>query len=130
MRRRSRHPASLRRSPDRARLFVQWLSSTPNAETDPTVDLIVAALLSSKSVPAGVTPPTVLSDDTLRRIAAPTTVFIGDREVIYRGDPHASLARAQRLIPEVQAHLMPGANHMLTVDCPQELAEALGQALA
>jgi pimeloyl-ACP methyl ester carboxylesterase len=77
-----------------------------------------------------VVPPTVLSDDTLRRITAPTTVLIGDREVIYRGGPHAALARAQRLIPDVQTHLMPGANHMLTVDCPQELADALGQALA
>ena len=121
--------ANLRRSPARARLFIQWLSSTPNVETDPTVDLIMTALLSGKSVPTGVTPPTVLSDDTLRRITVPTTVLIGDREVIYRGGPHAAIARAKKLIPDVQTHLLPDANHMLTVDCPDELASAMLRAL-
>lgn len=32
--------ANLRRSPERARRFVQWMSSTPNVETDPTAELI------------------------------------------------------------------------------------------
>jgi pimeloyl-ACP methyl ester carboxylesterase len=122
--------ASLSRSPDRARGFVQWLSSTPNVEIDPTADLIVTALLSNKPVPTGLTPPSVLSDDMLRRIAVPTTVLIGDREVIYRGGPHAAIGRAQRLIPDVRTRLIPGANHMLTVDCPSELADELLLALA
>jgi pimeloyl-ACP methyl ester carboxylesterase len=121
--------ANLRRSPERARRFIQWMSSTPNVETDPTADLILTAVLSGKSMPTGLTPPTVLSDDTLRRITVPTTVLIGDREVIYRGGPHAALARAKRLIPDVQTHLMPDANHMLTVDCPDELAAAMLRAL-
>ncbi|MFI5507022.1 alpha/beta fold hydrolase [Mycobacterium sp. NPDC051804] len=122
--------ASLSRSPDRARGFVQWLSSTPDVHTDPAADLIVTALLSNKPVPTGLTPPTVLSDDNLRRIAVPTTVLIGDREVIYRGGPHAAIARAQRLIPDVRTHLLPGANHMLTVDCPKELGNEVLTALA
>ena len=96
-------------------------------ETDPTADLILTALLSGKSLPTGLTPPTVLSDDTLRRITAPTTVLIGDREVIYRGGPRAALARAKQLIPDVQTHLIAGANHMLTIDCPQELVAALAR---
>ena len=121
--------ANLRHSPERARRFIQWLSSTPNVESDPAADLIVTALLSGKSIPTGLTPPTVLSDDTLRRISAPTTVVIGDREVIYRGGPRAALARAQKLIPDVQTHLMPGANHMLTIDCPEELSSTLAEAL-
>jgi len=121
--------ASLTRSPDRARVFVQWLSSTPDVVTDPAADLIVTALLSNKPVPTGLTPPTVFSDDMLRRIAAPTTVLIGDREVIYRGGPHAAVARAQRLMPDVRTHLIPGANHMLTVDCPGQLADELLAAL-
>jgi hypothetical protein len=68
---------NLLRSPERARRFTQWLSSTPNVESDPIVDLIVTALLSGKALQTGLTPPTVLSDDTLRRIGAPTTVVIG-----------------------------------------------------
>ena len=122
--------ANLRRSPHRARLFTQWMSSTPNVETDPTGDLIVTALLSSRSIPTGLTPPTVLSEDALRRIAVPTTVLIGDREVIYRGGPQAALARAQRTIPDVRTILLPGANHMLTVDCPDVLAREMLTALA
>lgn len=122
--------ANLRRSPERARRFVQWLSSTPNVESDSTADLIVTAMLSGRSIPTGLTPPTVLSDETLRRIIAPTTVVIGDREVIYRTGPHAAITRAQKLIPNVQTHLIAGANHMLTIDCPKELAAALAEALA
>ncbi len=122
--------ANLLRSPERARRFTQWLSSTPNVESDPTVDLIVTALLSGKALQTGLTPPTVLSDDTLRRISAPTTVVIGDREVIYRGGPRAALDRAQKLIPDVQTHLIAGANHMLTIDCPKELVGEMLKALA
>lgn len=121
--------ASLTRSPNRARAFVQWLSTTPTVNTDPAADLIVTALLSNKPVPTGLTPPTVLSDETLRQISMPTTVLIGDREVIYRGGPHAAIARARRLIPDVRAHLIPGAGHMLTVDCSGELADELLTAL-
>jgi pimeloyl-ACP methyl ester carboxylesterase len=122
--------SNLLRSPERARRFAQWLSSTPNVESDPTVDLIVTALLSGRVLQTGLTPPTVLSDDTLRRISAPTTVVMGDREVIYRGGPRAALARAQNLIPDVQTHLIAGANHMLTIDCPEELVGTLTEALA
>jgi pimeloyl-ACP methyl ester carboxylesterase len=60
----------------------------------------------------------------------PTTVVIGDREVIYRGGPRAALARAQKLIPDVSTHLIAGANHMLTIDCPGELLGTLAEALA
>jgi pimeloyl-ACP methyl ester carboxylesterase len=122
--------AGLRRSPDRARRFMQWMASTPNVESDPTADLIVTALLSGKALQTGLTPPTVLSDDTLRRIGVPTTVVIGDREVIYRGGPRAALDRAQKLIPDVQTHLIGGANHMLTIDCPKELVGEMLKALA
>jgi pimeloyl-ACP methyl ester carboxylesterase len=120
----------LLRSPERARRFMQWMSSTPNVESDPTADLIITALLSgSRSIPPGLVAPTVLPDDVLRRISAPTTVVIGDREVIYRGGPRAALARAQKLIPNVHTHLMVGANHMLTIDAPRQLADELLSAL-
>jgi pimeloyl-ACP methyl ester carboxylesterase len=122
--------ATLRHSPERAREFVNWLSTTPTVVADPVVDLAMTGLVSGRNVPPGVAPPSVLSDDALRRIQAPTTVVIGDREVIYRGGPHAALARAQRLIPEVSTHLVAGANHMLFVDCPESLNDLLVEALA
>jgi pimeloyl-ACP methyl ester carboxylesterase len=49
----------------------------------------------------------------------PTTVLLGDREVIYGGGPQAALARAQTLIPNVRAHLLPNAGHILTADAPE-----------
>jgi pimeloyl-ACP methyl ester carboxylesterase len=121
--------ASLLRSPDRARRFMQWLSSTPDVDSDPVADLITTNLMSNRMLPTTVTPPTVLSDDTLRRIKAPTTVLIGDREVIYRGGPAAALARAQKLIPNVRVQLVPGANHMLTLDAPELVVNEMTTAL-
>lgn len=122
--------SGLLRSSAMARGFVQWLSATPDAPSDPTLDLIVVSLLSCRSLRMEVTPPTVLGDDLLRRIAAPTTVLVGDREVVYRGGPQAALARAEKLIPNVVTYLLPGGNHALTVDRPRPLAKELRRALA
>jgi pimeloyl-ACP methyl ester carboxylesterase len=63
-------------------------------------------------------PPTKLTDDELRRISAPATVLLGDREVIYAGGPEAAIARAHRLIPNVHTRLLQGAGHVLTLDAP------------
>jgi pimeloyl-ACP methyl ester carboxylesterase len=45
--------------------------------------------------------------------------------VIYRGGPRAAIARAETLIPDVQTRLLAGAGHALTLDCPDELADAM-----
>jgi pimeloyl-ACP methyl ester carboxylesterase len=122
--------ANLLRSPAAAHSFVQWLSDTPGAASDPMLNLMVTNLLSCRLLRSDATSPTVLTDDALRGISAHTTVLIGDREVVYRGGPAAALARAQALIPNVQARLLPGGGHALTVDAPQALAEAMVAALA
>jgi pimeloyl-ACP methyl ester carboxylesterase len=61
--------------------------------------------------------PRVYGDAELRRIAAPTLVLIGEREVIY--DPRAALRRAADLIPDCQAALVPGAGHAVAIDQPE-----------
>ena len=118
------------RSPAMAGRAIQWLSSTPGASSDPTLDLALTNLVSGRFLRPGATSPTVLKDDVLRRISAPTTVLIGDRDVVYRGGPRAALARAEKLIPNVAVSALPGANHWLTVDCPRRLADELRLALA
>ena len=118
------------RSAELARRFAQWMSGAPRVYLDPTVDMVVESLLSCRPFRREMTPPTVLADDELRRIATPTTVVIGERDVLYRGGPEAALARARKLIPEVRTCLVPGANHSLTVDCPEELAAEMVTALA
>ena len=53
--------------------------------------------------------PTVFSDVDLRQMHVPTLLLMGDQEVIY--DPAAALARARRLIPDVQGELVPQSSH-------------------
>jgi pimeloyl-ACP methyl ester carboxylesterase len=53
--------------------------------------------------------PTVFSDDELQSMRIPTLVLYGDHEVIC--DPVAALARARRLIPDVEGDLVPGCSH-------------------
>jgi len=116
-------------SPARIRNAVQWLSSTPDAGSDPTMQLIVMCMATSRPIRRLIM-PSVLTDAELRALSMPVTVVIGDRDVIYRGGPAATLARAQRLIPNVSTHAMPGANHALTIDCPEALIAEMSRALA
>jgi pimeloyl-ACP methyl ester carboxylesterase len=116
------------RSPQGVRRFLQWMSSTPDAPTDPSVNLIAVSMLSSRL--RRVTPPSVFTPDQLRRITTPVTVLIGNRDVIYRGGPQGALARAQEFIPNVRTQLLPGANHLLTLDCPEALITQISGALA
>ena len=115
------------RSPQGVRRFLQWMSSTPDAPADPGVNLLAVSMLSSRL--RRVTPPSVFTDDELRRITMPVTVVIGDRDVIYRGGPQAALARAQEFIPNVRTQQLPGVNHFLTLDCPERLITEISAAL-
>jgi pimeloyl-ACP methyl ester carboxylesterase len=56
--------------------------------------------------------PDIFSDDALRGLQAPTLLLIGQQEVIY--DPAASIERARRLIPHIEASLIPNASHDLS----------------
>jgi len=108
---------------------LQWVSATPDAMSDPVVELIGESFMACRPI-RRVLVPTVLTDDELRRIGARVTVMIGDREVIYRGGPQAALARAQKHIPYAQRQLMPNANHTLTLDCPKPVTTEMLAALA
>jgi pimeloyl-ACP methyl ester carboxylesterase len=55
--------------------------------------------------------PAVFSDDELRALDVPALVLVGDREVIYA--PREALERARRLMPCVQAELVPDGCHLL-----------------
>jgi len=56
--------------------------------------------------------PDTFSDDELRSLQVPTLLLIGQQEVIY--DPAASIERACRLIPQIEASLVPNASHDLS----------------
>ena len=56
--------------------------------------------------------PDIFTDAELQRLQAPTLLLIGQQEVIY--DPAASIERARRLIPHIEASLIPNASHDLS----------------
>jgi pimeloyl-ACP methyl ester carboxylesterase len=94
------------------------------------VELIAVSALPCRPGRRGMLLPTVLTDAELSQIAPPTTVLIGDRDVIYRGGPRATLMRAQQHIPNVCAQLVPNVNHLMTIDCPELLVTEMTKAFA
>ena len=44
---------------------------------------------------------------------------MGDNELLY--DPHATVRLAQRRMPSLEAHLIPGAHHMAAMAKPAEV---------
>ena len=47
----------------------------------------------------------------------PTLLLVGEHEVIYQTGP--VLERAKRLIPRIQAELIPGGGHAFPMDQPE-----------
>lgn len=72
----------------------------------------------------------VFTDEELRQLRVPTTLLIGDHEVVYKPGPVAALQRAQALIPGVKAHLIPGSSHCQTLDNPTDTGRLMLQGLA
>lgn len=60
--------------------------------------------------------PTVFTDDELQQIKAHTLLLIGAQEVIY--NPELAAKRAKRLIPNIEAKLVPDASHGLPMEQP------------
>jgi pimeloyl-ACP methyl ester carboxylesterase len=61
--------------------------------------------------------PSQIPDAELRRVACPTLVLVGDQEMIY--DAAEATARARRLLPDVEAEIVPGVGHLLGVQRPE-----------
>jgi len=61
--------------------------------------------------------PHVFSDEELRRIRMPVLLLIGDHEVIY--DPGQVIRRATRLVANLQAVVVPNANHSAQYTAPE-----------
>jgi pimeloyl-ACP methyl ester carboxylesterase len=60
--------------------------------------------------------PHVFSDDELRQIRTPVLLLIGDHEVIY--NPDQVIRRATRLVPNLNAEIVPNANHSAQYTAP------------
>lgn len=60
--------------------------------------------------------PTVYTDAELKQIELPALLLIGAREKIY--NPQKAIERAQRLMPDLTAEIIPNAGHLLIMDQP------------
>jgi pimeloyl-ACP methyl ester carboxylesterase len=94
--------------------FVGWLTYRANLQEPNTrkmFDCLVEQMylgLRYFKMQAGVN-PIAFKDDELRGVKNSALLLIGQQEVIY--DPAASVERARRLMPAVQAELIPEARH-------------------
>lgn len=105
--------------PARAALerLIPWISVRRDAPESPVFEQMLLIRLFGRAH-WGVW-PRVFTDEELRRVNAPTLLLIGDREVIY--DPRAAVERATRLLPCIEAEIIPNAGHFLTFDQPESV---------
>jgi pimeloyl-ACP methyl ester carboxylesterase len=107
-----------------------WAAGGADVTSDPGMAMSVTSMVASRPFRREFVRPTTLTDDELRRIGAPTTVLLGDREVIYAGGPQNALAHAEKLIPNVHARVLPSVGHILTLDAPDVVVAEMLKALA
>ena len=63
--------------------------------------------------------PTVYGDEELKQIDRPALLLIGASEKIY--NPRKVIERAQRLMPNLSADMIPNAGHLLIMDQPETI---------
>jgi pimeloyl-ACP methyl ester carboxylesterase len=75
-------------------------------------ELMLLGLLNMRSQPP--IRATVFSDAALSRVQAPVLLLVGGRSVIY--NPERAYRRAVRLVPDLEAEIIPEASHALTME--------------
>ena len=63
--------------------------------------------------------PTVYTDEELNQIEMPALLLIGAREKIY--NPKKAIDRAQRLMPDLTAEIIPNVGHTLNMEQPETI---------
>jgi len=67
--------------------------------------------------------PTAFTDDELQQIKTPALLLIGEKEVLF--SPQKAIDRATRLMPNIQAEIIPDASHILSMDQPRMVNELI-----
>src|SRR5215472_5721620 len=94
------------------RKLIPWICARKDAAESPLFEQMLANWLFGRAH-LGVW-PRVFTDEELRSVSVPTLLLIGDGEIIY--DPRVAIGRATRLIPRIEAEIIPNASHFLTFD--------------
>lgn len=101
-----------------ARNFMQWLAEDAMKKNDATRMMIEEitddAFLAVRSFKLRrMVYPTVLSDRDLQSIKAPALFLVGENEKLYSA--RKAIQRLNRVAPQIQAEIIPGAGHDLTI---------------
>lgn len=101
----------------------QWLTATPLGTYHPLAEqfMIGAQSFNPKELSLGVV--SVFSDESLRGIQAPVLLLIGENDGT--GRPKREMERAQRLIPHLEAAIVPDAGHLLPLDQAEVVNERI-----
>jgi pimeloyl-ACP methyl ester carboxylesterase len=94
----------------------QWstIRRLDSRHPDPVIDQIMMGGTSFKPQELSFGVVTRFDDEELHQINAPTLLLVGDHEKIFNA--HRMIDRAQRLLPHIEAHLIPNAAHLLPID--------------
>jgi pimeloyl-ACP methyl ester carboxylesterase len=91
--------------------FISGISMKGYSQEDPVHVQMIMGIINMRKV-SFMRP--VFTEEEFKRIDMPILLMIGDHEIMY--EPQKALDSAARLIPGLQAKLIPNANHMLNRD--------------
>jgi pimeloyl-ACP methyl ester carboxylesterase len=94
--------------------FINGASTKGYSSDDPVHEQMIIGMVNMRRV-SFMRP--VFNDEEFKRMATPALLLVGEHEIMY--DPRKALDCATRLIPDLQAELIPNANHMLNSDQPE-----------
>lgn len=113
------YPALLFRTEKWIDRAFQWFSANKKLLTPPFRDQVIAGYRHGK--PLNRVIPSVVPEKDFDHFPIPTLLLIGDKEVIYPAEK--ALAAAKERVPLLEAHMISGASHSLTIEHADEVNE-------
>ncbi len=107
-----------------SRFTVRHFMRGASRKRTPEGDLICAQMTAGlQALRRRVPIPPEFTDDELGQLTVPALLLIGAHEIMY--DPSTAASTACRLIPSLQAEIIPGASHFLNSDQPEKVNDSI-----
>lgn len=103
--------------------FLRWCSTRNDLDDNSIVRQMHAGVKHLRFRPENGLFPPVYTNDELRRLKTPLLLLVGDKERVL--DPARALERARRMVPDIEAEIVPGSGHALPIDQPAIVNERL-----
>lgn len=101
-------------STPRIEKFMNHMTGKGNTINRTLKDQFIVAM--QQALPRNRLYATNMSDEVLSRISAPMLLLIGDQDIQY--NPELAVQRAKKIIPTIDAHVVPNAGHGLPLEQP------------